>query len=172
MQHLSTTDLIDYINNQLRPEDDALVHAHLDDCAPCRDGYSTEIALTEMLRNQAKVEERELPPMLKAEIWAKIRAEQPTAIQRLRAFLRPAYALPVAAVVLLLAFFGPGYLRPQSPPAPSIDAAYYLQDHAAMNSTVPFGDHSGADPGALEETALNTDESAVNGVFYTANANP
>ncbi len=172
MQHLSTTQLIDYIHGQLRPQDDALVHTHLDECALCREDYSAEIALTEMLRNQAALEERDLPPMLKAQIWSKIRAEQPTAIQRLVAFMRPAYALPIAAVVLLIAFFGPGYLHPQPAAAPSIDAAYYLQDHAAMNSTVPFGDHSGANPAALEETALKTDETAVNGVFYTADANP
>lgn len=172
MQHLSTTQIIDYIHDQLRPQDDALVHAHLEDCALCRDDYSAEIALTEMLRNQTKLEERELPPMLKAQIWSKIRAEQPSAIQRLRAFLRPAYALPIAAAALLIAFFGPAYLHPQPNTAPSIDATYYLQDHAAMNTTVPFGDQSGANSAALEETAVNADETAVNGVFYTADANP
>ncbi|MDQ2680574.1 MAG: zf-HC2 domain-containing protein [Candidatus Eremiobacteraeota bacterium] len=172
MQHLSNTELIDYIHGQLAPAQDALVHTHLDACAPCRDEYAAEIALGEMLRNQAALEERELPPMLKAQIWAKVRAERPSALQRMGAFLRPAYALPIAAVVVLLAFFGPGYLHQQQPAAPSIDAAYYLQDHAAMNSTVPFGDQNGAAPAALEETAAHTDETAVNGTFYTADANP
>lgn len=171
MQHPSHEQLTDYVHSALAPEDDAAVHAHLDGCTTCTQTYNAEVQLSEMLRNQARVEERELPPMLKASIWQAIRETEPTTAQKLIAWLRPAYALPVAAVLIVAAFIAPGYLHGSNNNTPSIDAAYYLQDHAAMNSTVPFADHSGSNPTDFEMTSV-VDQTAVASVpvVYTADA--
>ena len=172
MQHASNEQLLDYLHRALSPEQDALLHAHLDECARCRAEYAAEIGISELLRSDATAEERELPPMLKASIWQAIRDEQPTPLAVLRSWLRPAYAIPVAAALLVGAFFAPAYLHgSNNNQTPSIDAAYYLQDHAAMNSTVPFGDHAGATPSDFEMTS-NVDQTAVSTVpiVYTADA--
>ncbi|MDQ6930559.1 MAG: zf-HC2 domain-containing protein [Candidatus Eremiobacteraeota bacterium] len=161
MQHPTTEQLIDYVHGALPPEADAQLFAHLDDCTICRSEYAAEIALTELLRTQAASEERELPPMLKASIWQAIRKSEPSTIERLRAWLRPAYAIPVAVALLAGAFFAPAYLHGSHANAPeSIEAAYYLQDHAAMNGAVPFGDHSGATSSEFEMTS-SVDQTAV-----------
>ena len=172
MQHLSTEQLLDYLHKALAPEQDALVHAHLDECSRCHADYAAEVSISELLRNNAAAEERELPPMLKATIWQAIREATPTPAERVRAWLRPVYAIPVVAALLLGAFLAPGYLRgANTNQTPTIDAAYYLQDHAAMNSTVPFSDHNGATSSEFEMTS-NVDQTAVNTVpiVYTADA--
>ncbi|GAC1498354.1 MAG: hypothetical protein NVS1B14_01350 [Vulcanimicrobiaceae bacterium] len=163
MQHLKTEELTDYLHNALEPARDASIHAHLEDCVRCRDAYAAEMRLSEFLRSQAALEERELPPMLKASIWQAIRTLSPSPIERLQAWLRPAYAIPVAAVIAAAAVFGPAYLQGTRDGAPTIEAAYYLQDHAAMNTTVPFGDHSGATTSEFETTS-NLDQTAVSTV--------
>ena len=171
MQHPTTEKLIDYLHGALSPEVDAIVHAHLDECTHCRNEYATEVQLSEMLRSQAALEERELPPMLKASIWQAIRDTAPTPVERLRAWLRPAYAVPVVAALLVAAYLTPGYLHGSNSQGPTIDAAYYLQEHAAMNSTVPFGDRTSTSSSEFEMTA-NVDQTAVSAVpiVYTADA--
>jgi len=50
-----------------------------------------------------------------------------------------------------------------------------LQDHAAMNNTVPFSDHTSPNPVDLEAAAaVDTQQTAVNveAASYTADANP
>lgn len=171
MQHPTIEQLIDYVHGALSPENDAFIYAHIDDCSLCRNEHAAEVALTEMLRNQAVVEERELPPMLKAAIWQAVRDSKPSTLDNLRAWLRPAYAVPVVIALLAGAYFAPAYLHPASNAPQSIDAAYYLQDHAAMNGAVPFGDHSGASSSEFEMTA-SLDQTAVNTVpvIYMADA--
>lgn len=171
MQHLTNDNLIDYVHNALPPEADAAAHAHIDACAACRDEYTAEVALTEALRAHARAEERELPSMVKAAIWSAIRDARPTWRQHLTAWLRPAIALPVAALLAAALYFGPALRPGHTTPAPAIEAAYYLQDHASMNATVPFGERAGATSGALEnQSAVYADETAVNvgPAVYTA----
>lgn len=163
MQHPTHEQFIDYLHSALSPAEDAAVHAHIDDCALCRSNYAAEVQLTELLRNQARAEERELPPMLKASIWQAIRELPASPLDRVRAWLRPAYAVPVAAALLIGLFFGSGYLHGSRDQVPAIDAAYYLQDHAAMNGTVPFGDRTGNASSEFEMTS-NLDQTAVNTV--------
>ena len=141
MQHVTTENIIDYLHGALGAGEDARVYTHIESCDRCRDEYQMEVQLSEMLRNQAVQEVRELPPTLKAEIWQAVR-ELPPASSGIFGWLRPLYALPVAAAVLLAVLFAPALLH--QPSAPSIEAAYYLQDHAAMNGTMPFGDHTGS----------------------------
>jgi len=170
MQHITTDRLIDYIHGALVPADDAVVLAHLESCSACADEYAAEVRMSDLLREQATREERELPSMIKANVWQAIREARPTYGARLRAWLRPAFALPVAAVIVAAVFFGPTYLGHRES-APLIDAAYYLEDHAAMNGSVPFGDRSGATPAEFQSSA-SPDQTAAIAVplAYAANA--
>ena len=77
---------------------------------------------------------------------------QPSFGQRIAAFLRPAIAVPIAAVLVAGAFFGYTATH-HNGPITTIDAAYYLRDHASLNGTMPFGEGS-VDP------SLRGDESA------------
>jgi anti-sigma factor RsiW len=173
MQHLNHEKLVDYMHGALSPQEDAAVYAHIEACDECRKELEAETALTEMLRSYAVREEREFPSTLKAEIWSRIRAAQPSAWTRLRDWLRPAVAVPVAAAIALAAYFGTTHLN--GPGAPSIEAAYYLQDHAALNSTVPFSDRSSISPVDLENgnSVDTTQQTAVRvqEATYTAYAN-
>ena len=170
MMHLTNEQLIDYMHGALTPQQDAAVYEHLETCESCRKEHDAEAALTEMLRGNAALEEREFPPMLKAEIWSRIRAAEPTLAQRIAAWFRPAVAVPVAAAIALAAYFGVATLGPQG--APSIEAAYYLQDHAELNSTVPFNDHGVAPADLMNSNAVDNQQTAVNiaPAEYTADA--
>ncbi|HET9028743.1 MAG TPA: zf-HC2 domain-containing protein [Candidatus Aquilonibacter sp.] len=154
-KHATTEDLIDYLHGELPPEADAGILAHLEQCAQCTALYDDQARLSESLRSYARSSERDLPQGVVASIWDAIEREEraPSSLQRLAAFLRPAYALPIAAVLVLGAFFG--YTATHRAAATTtIDAAIYLRDHASLNSTMPFGD------GASEPATLRSDESA------------
>jgi len=174
MQHLTNDLLLDYVHGELSPADDASVYAHIEQCQPCRMEYEAEDAMGETLRAHAAQEERELPSAVKAEIWERVRAGRPSVWSRTVTWLRPSIAVPVAAALALAAYFGTTQISPQG--APSIEASYYLQDHAAMNSTVPFSDRgSSVNPVDLETAAaVDTQQTAVNvqPASYTAGANP
>lgn len=172
-QHLTNEKLIDYMHGALSPQEDAAVHAHMETCALCRAEYDAEVALSEVLRAQARREEREMPSTLKAEIWQRVREEQPSPAVRFFGWFRPAFALPLAAAIALAAYFGPSIFGGNG--APTIEAAYYLQDHAALNSTIPFSDRGSANPVDLQTAAVSTnDQTAVNvdTATYTADATP
>ncbi|HKU67413.1 MAG TPA: zf-HC2 domain-containing protein [Candidatus Baltobacteraceae bacterium] len=173
MQHLTNDILLDYVHGELAPAQDASVYTHIEQCEACRAEFETEVALGEMLRANARIEERELPSAVKAQIWERVRSGKPSAIQRVFGWMRPAIAIPVAAAIAVAAYFGSTYAGPHG--APSIEAAYYLQDHAAMNSTIPFSDHTSANPVDLETAAaVDTQQTAVavEAASYTADANP
>lgn len=172
-QHPSTDMLLDYVHGELSPPDDAAVYAHIEQCEPCRTEYQTEVALGEMLRANAALGERELPSSVKAEIWKRVRSGRPSALSRAFSWMRPAVAIPVAAALAIAAYFGASYVGPRA--APAIEASYYLQDHAAMNSTIPFSDRNSVNPVDLENAAaVDTQQTAVNvkAASYTADANP
>jgi len=170
MQHLTNNELIDYLHNALPAQADAAVYAHLEQCASCREEYDAEAALTEFLRGYAAREEREMPATLKAEIWSRIRGAQPTALQRLAALWRPAMGVPVAAAIALAAYFSMGH----GTGAPAIDAAYYLQDHAALTSTVPFNERTNVHPAELEgaTAASNQQQQTLASAASAADAIP
>lgn len=172
MTHLTIEELIDYMHGELAPAQDATVYEHMESCTECRAAYDAELSLTEMLRAHARDEERELPATLKAEIWSRVRSAQPSVWSRLREWFRPAVAVPVAAVIALAAYFGTSYLGPQG--APSIEAGYYLQDHAAMNGTVPFNDRSVEPSDLINASAVDNQQAAVivQPDVYTADVGP
>jgi anti-sigma factor RsiW len=171
MMHLTNEQLIDYIHGALGPQSDADVYSHLEQCDACRKEHDAELSLTEDLRAYAARTQRELPATLKAAIWSEIRAARPSVWSRLGVMLRPSIAVPLAAVIALAAYFGTTYAPNGG--APAIEAAYYLQDHAALSSTVPFSDRN-INPVDLENSAAAsaTQQTAVNvqAASYTADA--
>jgi len=153
-QHLTNDTLIDYLHGELRPQDDALAHAHLATCPACRQARDAETGVTEFLRAGAAAEEREIPSLVAAAVWQRIREAPPSPLARLSAFLRPAIAVPVAAALLIGGWFASplGHGTPGS--APSIDALYYFQAHAAHSASSPLSEHSGM---PVLETSMNDD---------------
>ena len=135
--HLSNELLIDYLRKELAPEDDALVLAHLEECTACRREHEIEASLGEALRSAAQRDELEFPSMIKARVWEAVRNAKPSPAERLMAYFRPAFAVPVAAALAVGLFFATpamhGFMNPQK-----IDATYYLEVHAAQQAQSPF----------------------------------
>ncbi len=142
-QHLSNDTLIDYLHGELRPQDDALAHAHLAACSTCRAARDVESGVSEFIRAGAASEEREFPSLISAAVWERIRAARPSPLARLGAFLRPAIAVPVAAVLLVGGWFASPLGHGSSNGGRSIDAMYYFQAHAAQSASSPLSEHSG-----------------------------
>jgi anti-sigma factor RsiW len=170
-QHITDEELIDYLRGELDPAKDASILAHLESCADCRAQYDAQAQLTETLRGFARESERDLPQGVVASIWDAVeRVDTPVSIwERLAAFLRPAIAVPVAAVLLVAMYFGLAAHRGDVVPA--INAAYYLEDHAALNTTVPFSEGA-ALPATLEHDETGADQHwvAVDATMTTADA--
>ncbi len=148
--HLSNDLLVDFVHRELSPADDAMAHAHLAGCVACREAYELEATLTEALRSAAKADEREFPSLVSAAVWDRIRHAEPGPFAKLAAWLRPAYALPVAAAVLIGGFF----VSPLAHPAahPTIAASYYLEAHAAQSAITPLSERSSSP--ALETSMI------------------
>lgn len=152
-EHYELDTIVDYLHRELPPERDAAVLAHLGTCTACRALYDDQAELGESLRAYARMTERELPPGVVARIRDAVANERSAASwpERFAAFLRPVYALPVAAALVVAAYFG--VVSPAiHPSVATIDAAYYLEDHAALTNTVPFSE------GAVVPASLETDE--------------
>ena len=150
-EHTDANLLIDYLHRELQPEEDAAVHAHLLACEPCRDAYEAQARITEHLRAHAQAEERELPPGVVARIRDRVAGQARLAWwHQLSLAFRPAVGLPVAAVLVLATVLGWASLRPHEGHAPSIAAAYYLDDHAALS--LPFS-QTAAVPATLEDSS-------------------
>lgn len=169
-EHLNNQTLIDYMHAGLSPERDAHVYAHLETCPECRAEYDAELALTDLVRSFAAADTRELPSSVKAEIWERIRAARPSPWGAWASWLRPAVSLPVAAALALAAYLGTSYLGPHG--IAPIDAGYYLQDHAALDSTVPFSDRAMASAADLESVTPKAPAAVAVTASYTAYANP
>lgn len=169
MQHLTNGTLLDYIHGALSPQEDAAVYSHMELCELCREEHSAEVALSEALRAHAAATELELPATLKAAIWSRIRSAEPSAWNRFAARFRPAIALPVAAALALGLYFGATSVTKHG--GPTIEAAYYLQDHAALNATVPFNDRSVTPMDLEAATGTNAQTPvAIEATVYTADA--
>jgi predicted anti-sigma-YlaC factor YlaD len=154
-EHVTTETLIDYLHHELSAEDDAHVHVHLAQCAPCRGGYEAQAQLSERLRAFARSEERELPARVLFGVREQIARRRGPAWLRFDAVLRPAVGLPVAAAIVLAAAVGFSSLHPSLTHAPSVAAAYYLDDHAALsNRLMPL-----SQPAAVPATLTNTQAS-------------
>ncbi len=139
-QHVTTEQLIDYLHGELAPGDDAEILQHLEHCGACALAYDEQARVSEALRAYARMSERELPQGVVNRIWDRIDREErsPSWGARIAAFWRPAIAVPVAALLVIGIFFG--YSATHRTPITTIDASYYLQDHAAITGTVPFSE--------------------------------
>jgi anti-sigma factor RsiW len=150
-EHTTLEDIIDYLHRELSPEADAALLGHLSSCPECAAMYEEQARISESLRAYGRATERELPQGVVARIWDAVDAQEtrPTFAQRIAAAFRPAIAIPVAAVLVVGAFFGYAATH-HAAPVTTIDAAYYLRDHASLNSTMPFGT-SVVDPASLRD---------------------
>ncbi|GAC1303842.1 MAG: hypothetical protein NVS2B3_06570 [Vulcanimicrobiaceae bacterium] len=145
MQHLTPDLLVDYVHGELSPADDARAHAHLSACTTCRAEYDGQVAVGEILRLAATSEEREMPAFLKAAVWERVRAAEPGPLARLAALfdpalLRPALALPIAAILAIGAYVASPLAHHD--PARTIAASYYLQSHAVQSAQAPLSERS------------------------------
>ena len=142
MKHCTDDDLIDYLHGELSDTADAGVHFHLAECGDCQSRYDAEAALGEMLRSSSLGQDRELPALIRAHVWASIRAAEPTLLDRLRAAINPIVAVPLAATFALLLYLGVPVVRGSNATgAPTVSAAYYLEEHAAEGQENPLADH-------------------------------
>lgn len=139
-QHPTTDRIIDYVHHELAPSEDAVLFEHFAGCAPCREEYEAELRLTGALRSAAAANTLELPSMMKAEIWTRVRSAEPSLWSRL---FRPLVALPVAAAIAVAAFFA---FQPNAQTAsghPMVGAQYYFASHsAATRQENPLTDRS------------------------------
>jgi anti-sigma factor RsiW len=156
MNHLTSAQLSDFVHGELSPANDALAHAHLADCGVCRAEYDAEIALGEALRAAAHAEELEFPSIIKAVVWERIREMPPSPVARLSAWLRPLVAVPVAAALLLGVWFASPYAPHGT--SPTVDAAYYLEAHAASSGDSLLSEPAGA---TMMETSMEDGTGAV-----------
>jgi len=137
--HPSIETIVDYLHGELSPPEDAAVYAHLAACPECDGKRSEELAITEALRAYAGATDRELPPSLATKIRTAAVQRRPSAWQRFLAELRPIVMVPAAAAVALAIYLGySSWHRTAAPPR--IEAATYVNDHAAMAAGAPFGD--------------------------------
>ncbi|HEY1653629.1 MAG TPA: zf-HC2 domain-containing protein [Candidatus Tumulicola sp.] len=151
--HPTTEQLIDYVHGELPSAQDAAIHVHLAGCPECTTAHDAEVRLGEVLRAHARAETLEMPPGLVTAIRARTAAEASTRAwwQRLSTSMRAAVAVPIAAALALTLYFVTGgWHAPVN--SGSADAAYYMENHAALSSNTPFGG------GEALPTVLTADE--------------
>jgi predicted anti-sigma-YlaC factor YlaD len=142
MKHYTDEELIDYLHGEAGDAVDALIHGHLEACSDCRRRYDAEASIGDMLRASALAAEREFPALIRAQVWAAIRTAEPTLFERIRAFVTPAVAVPLAATFALLMYFGVPVVRgTPATGAPTVAVSYYLDEHAAEGQENPLADH-------------------------------
>ena len=157
--HIPIERLIDYLHRELDSAEDAQVHAHLDACGHCRCVYDEEAQLSDTLRSYARASECELPPGLATRIKARTQESVPiSGWTRLRLWMRPLVVVPVGAAVALALYFTSTALHTSTTTATTIGAVYYLEDHAALTSTVPFGSSGSVVPASLVSDNTGADQ--------------
>jgi anti-sigma factor RsiW len=135
--HLSFEEIIDYTHGELSPGRDARFHEHISECPSCFEAYQAELQIGDSLRAYARETERELPLGFAQAIVRTATEYRPSIWERWSAALRPLVAVPVAAAIVLVAYFTLGR---HGGPVRRFDPSYYLEDHAALAASVPFED--------------------------------
>jgi len=159
-QHVSPEQLVDYLHGELPASEDAAVHAHLAGCPECREAYESEARLSELMRSHARAQERELPQGVVAGIRDAIAATQEPWWARFAASLRPLAVGTAIVAGILVGTFASLRTWHSHAQASTIDAAYYLDDHAALAPTTPFGEGS-ALPASLDDGQTESGERPV-----------
>lgn len=137
--HPSIEQIVDYLYGELAPPEDAAIHAHFATCRSCDERRADEVAIGEALRTQARAEERELPAGVVARIRTAVAHPPQSVWERLRDAWRPVFVVPAAAAAGLAIFFGFNAWHTGVAPT-AINAAYYVNNHAAMTTNAPFAD--------------------------------
>ena len=139
--HPSADRIGDYVAGELAPHEDASIHAHLAACTECSDVRDSEVRMREMLRAHARATERDLPLGFAARIVeVAVASESRDPWWRsLAAALKPAFAVPAVAAVALALYFTMGGNHRQVAGA-SVDAAAYVEHHAALAMDMPFSE--------------------------------
>lgn len=138
--HFTHEELIDYLHGELRPAQDAAIHGHLAACSSCSATFESEVSLTELLRRHARSEERELRVGVVAAVREAVeRPRSMPAWESLRGILRPVLLVPTAAAIAAALYIGVS-MSHRTSPATSINAAYYVNNHAALTATAPFSE--------------------------------
>ncbi|MEO6836590.1 MAG: zf-HC2 domain-containing protein [Candidatus Tumulicola sp.] len=152
--HPTVDQLIDYAHGELSSHEGDAVRAHLAACPACIEAHDAQIRLGELLRQHARSEELELPPGLVTSIYARAASEPPAPAwwTPLASALRPALAVPIAAAVALAIYFASAGWH-TNVRTDATDAAYYMENHAALATTVPF-------EGDAVPTVLTSDQAA------------
>ncbi|HEY1428280.1 MAG TPA: zf-HC2 domain-containing protein [Candidatus Tumulicola sp.] len=155
--HLTFEDLIDYAHGELSAARDAQLHAHLAECPTCFASYHAELNVGDSLRAYARETERDLPPGFAQAIVRNAIERRPSFWERWSVALRPLVAVPVAAALVLVAFFAMG--RHGSTPR-RFDPSYYLEDHAALAASVPFEDSAALPAMMTSDETVQSSENA------------
>lgn len=149
--HYNADTLDDYLHGELDDQRDASIHAHLETCDGCRGIYNEIAAIRDALRASPLAAERELPPLLRAQVWEAIRTAPPTPLARLRSWWRPMLLVPVAAVMAIFVYVAsPGHIGSQ----PAMTAAYLFEEHAAGSAVSPLADRGLVVPASTASEAL------------------
>jgi anti-sigma factor RsiW len=138
--HPTPEELVEYLHGELPASHDAWIHSHLAACSSCAEAFEAEASLTELLRAHARSEDRDFPPQVAAAIREAIeRPRRPPLWESLRTALRPVVALPAAAAIVVALYLGINAWH-RTPAAMSINAAYYVNNHAALTASAPFAE--------------------------------
>ncbi len=149
-QHVPPEILVEYLHGELPAGEDAAVHAHLAECRECSDAYESEASLTELIRGHYRAQERDLPQGVVVCIRDAVAASHVPWWRRLTDSLRPlAVGTAIAAGLLFGTFLSLRGWHSHAQ-ASTIDAAYYLDDHSSLATTMPFGEGT-----AFPETLSN-----------------
>jgi predicted anti-sigma-YlaC factor YlaD len=139
--HPPLEQLVEFLHGELPAPQDALVHAHLAACSQCANAYEAEASLTEILRAHATSQERELPGAIAAAIRDAIeRPRQARAWEMIRSMLRLVLVIPAAAAIAVALYFGTSAWHHRPAAATPINAAYYVDNHAALTADAPFSE--------------------------------
>lgn len=130
--------LVDYERGELDAARDAAMFEHLQACPACHAQWQTDLAVVESLRTV--LPEQEFPTAVVAGVRQAIHAQrEPSFAERLRAVLRPAIALPVAAAILIVG----GVLEVRhSAPQPALPGMFFVREHVAQTAGLPSSDRT------------------------------
>ena len=137
--HPSIERIVDYLHGELSPAEDAVIYAHFAACPECDAKRTEELAITDALHAYARSTERDMPAGLTTRIRAAAMQSSPGAWQYFIRAFRPIVMVPAAAAVALAIYIGYSSWHHAGSP-PGIQAAYYVNNHAAMAASAPFGD--------------------------------
>lgn len=144
-EHPTAEQLNDYVHGELPEQQDAHVHAHLSVCAPCSEAHEMEARLGEVLREHARATERELPlGFAQCIVEAAIASDAPATPwwESVARLLRPAIAIPAVAAIALAVYLSIVAANQGSVETATIDAATYLDNHAALATDMPFAENA------------------------------